>query len=221
MRVTCFLTRRDRTRAASSSSFCCRTNYPQISAQARARSAQLFKSAAGCCSMAPGCSHTARRGRSNHTQLVQHAARGLAAFEHRGHDQIRAAHPIPAREPLDWWCGTGARPKRPTPRNPGLTSTTYAATATSTSRRCASGVRADWTRIACISRTRSSPKDRAVYLYCTCARQASSARELVTTLEGTVLRIAVIRGGLRAWPRAGLAVEAVPADDIAAMPGFK
>jgi rhodanese-related sulfurtransferase len=77
---------------------------------------------------------------------------------------------------------------------------------------------------SCISRTRSSPKDRAVYLYCTCAHQASSARvarELVTTLEATVLRIAVIRGGLRAWTRAGLAVEAVPADDIAAMPGFK
>jgi membrane protein DedA with SNARE-associated domain/rhodanese-related sulfurtransferase len=68
------------------------------------------------------------------------------------------------------------------------------------------------------------PEDRAVYLYCTCARQATSARvarELRTTLEGKVLRIAVIRGGLRAWTRAGLPVEAVPADDMAAMPIFK
>jgi membrane protein DedA with SNARE-associated domain/rhodanese-related sulfurtransferase len=68
------------------------------------------------------------------------------------------------------------------------------------------------------------PEDRAVYLYCTCARQATSARvarELRSTLEGKVLRIAVIRGGLRAWTRAGLPIEAVPADDMAAMPVFK
>jgi membrane protein DedA with SNARE-associated domain/rhodanese-related sulfurtransferase len=68
------------------------------------------------------------------------------------------------------------------------------------------------------------PGDRAVYLYCTCARQATSARvarELHQTLEGKGARIAVIRGGLRAWTKAGFPVEAVPAADMAALPVFK
>lgn len=68
------------------------------------------------------------------------------------------------------------------------------------------------------------PGDRAVYLYCTCARQATSARvarELRQTLAGKGARIAVIRGGLRAWTRAGLPVEAVPAGEMAALPAFR
>jgi membrane protein DedA with SNARE-associated domain len=66
--------------------------------------------------------------------------------------------------------------------------------------------------------------ERAVYLYCTCARQATStrvARELQATLAGKGVRIAVIRGGLRAWTRAGLPVEAVPSCDTAALPLFR
>jgi membrane protein DedA with SNARE-associated domain len=68
------------------------------------------------------------------------------------------------------------------------------------------------------------PEDRPVYLYCTCARQATSARvarELRTQLPGKGARIAVIRGGLRAWTRAGYPVEPVPADDMQAMPAFR
>ena len=68
------------------------------------------------------------------------------------------------------------------------------------------------------------PGERAIYLYCTCARQATSARvarELQVKLKGKAVRIAVIRGGLRAWTRAGLPVEPVPAADMAALPLFR
>jgi len=34
------------------------------------------------------------------------------------------------------------------------------------------------------------------------------------------VRIAVIKGGLRAWRKAGLPIEAVPRDDMAALPAF-
>jgi membrane protein DedA with SNARE-associated domain/rhodanese-related sulfurtransferase len=66
--------------------------------------------------------------------------------------------------------------------------------------------------------------DRTVYLYCTCARQATSARvarELQAMLAGKRVRIAVIRGGLRAWTKAGLPLEPVPSADMAALPLFK
>jgi membrane protein DedA with SNARE-associated domain/rhodanese-related sulfurtransferase len=68
------------------------------------------------------------------------------------------------------------------------------------------------------------PGEQAIYLYCTCARQATSARvarELQVKLKGKALRIAVIRGGLRAWTRAGLPVEPVPPADMAALPLFR
>ena len=68
------------------------------------------------------------------------------------------------------------------------------------------------------------PGDRVVYLYCTCARQATStrvARELRATLAGKGARIAVIRGGLHAWTKAGYPVEAVPAAEMAALPLFR
>jgi membrane protein DedA with SNARE-associated domain/rhodanese-related sulfurtransferase len=63
-----------------------------------------------------------------------------------------------------------------------------------------------------------------VYLYCTCAREATStrvARELRNRLDESRVRIAVIRGGLRAWKKAGLPLEAVPSDDITALPLFE
>ncbi len=68
------------------------------------------------------------------------------------------------------------------------------------------------------------PGEPAIYLYCTCARQATSARvarELQVKLKGRAVRIAVIRGGLRAWTRAGLPVEPVPPADMAALPLFR
>jgi membrane protein DedA with SNARE-associated domain/rhodanese-related sulfurtransferase len=62
-----------------------------------------------------------------------------------------------------------------------------------------------------------------VFLYCTCVREATSrrvARELESKLRGKGVRIAVIKGGLRAWRKAGLPIEAVPRDDMAALPAF-
>jgi membrane protein DedA with SNARE-associated domain/rhodanese-related sulfurtransferase len=62
-----------------------------------------------------------------------------------------------------------------------------------------------------------------VYLYCTCVREATSrrvARELEIKLQGKGVRIAVIKGGLRAWRKAGLPIEVVPRDDMAALPVF-
>lgn len=67
------------------------------------------------------------------------------------------------------------------------------------------------------------PDGSQVYLYCTCAREATStrvARELRERLDESQVRIAVIKGGLRAWKRAGLPLEAVPSDDITALPIF-
>jgi rhodanese-related sulfurtransferase len=39
-------------------------------------------------------------------------------------------------------------------------------------------------------------------------------------LQKKGIRVAVIRGGLRGWTKAGLPVEAVPAEEIAALPVF-
>ncbi len=67
------------------------------------------------------------------------------------------------------------------------------------------------------------PSDQPVYLYCTCVREATSrrvARELATKLQGTGVCIAVIKGGLRAWCKAGLPTEVVPLDDVASLPLF-
>jgi membrane protein DedA with SNARE-associated domain/rhodanese-related sulfurtransferase len=64
---------------------------------------------------------------------------------------------------------------------------------------------------------------RQLYLYCTCVREATSrrvARELETKFQGTGVRIAVIRGGLRAWQKAGLPTEVVPREDVTALPLF-
>jgi membrane protein DedA with SNARE-associated domain/rhodanese-related sulfurtransferase len=68
------------------------------------------------------------------------------------------------------------------------------------------------------------PDGSQVYLYCTCAREATStrvARELRERLDEDRVRIAVIRGGFRAWKKAGLPLEAVPSDDIRALPIFE
>lgn len=62
-----------------------------------------------------------------------------------------------------------------------------------------------------------------VYLYCTCIREATSrrvARELESKLQGMGVRVAVIKGGLRGWQKAGLPIEVVPPEDVAALPVF-
>jgi membrane protein DedA with SNARE-associated domain/rhodanese-related sulfurtransferase len=66
--------------------------------------------------------------------------------------------------------------------------------------------------------------ERQVYLYCTCVREATSARvarELDSKLQGKGVRVAVIKGGLRAWKKAGLPIEVVPLEDVAALPVFE
>jgi membrane protein DedA with SNARE-associated domain/rhodanese-related sulfurtransferase len=62
-----------------------------------------------------------------------------------------------------------------------------------------------------------------IYVYCTCARQATSARvarELQKMLQDKGTRVVVIRGGLRAWTKAGLPVEVVPRGEMEALPVF-
>jgi rhodanese-related sulfurtransferase len=63
------------------------------------------------------------------------------------------------------------------------------------------------------------PVGQVAYLYCTCVREATSVR-VARELQKKGIRVAVIRGGLRAWTKAGLPVEAVPAEEIAALPVF-
>jgi membrane protein DedA with SNARE-associated domain/rhodanese-related sulfurtransferase len=58
-----------------------------------------------------------------------------------------------------------------------------------------------------------------IYLYCTCIREATSARVALLLLEqGVACR--VIRGGLRKWKAAGLPLERVPLEEVADLPVF-
>jgi len=68
------------------------------------------------------------------------------------------------------------------------------------------------------------PGEGRVYVYCTCVRQATStrvARDLLGGRQAQGVRVAVISGGLRAWAKAGLPVEAVPRGEMAAFPAFE
>jgi rhodanese-related sulfurtransferase len=40
-------------------------------------------------------------------------------------------------------------------------------------------------------------------------------------LQNRGVRVSVIKGGLRAWKRAGLPVEGVPLEEMAALPSFR
>ena len=62
-------------------------------------------------------------------------------------------------------------------------------------------------------------KDRQIYLYCTCRRQATSVR-VARELLKLGLSVAVIKDGLRGWRAAGLELETVPAQEVAALPFF-
>jgi membrane protein DedA with SNARE-associated domain/rhodanese-related sulfurtransferase len=64
------------------------------------------------------------------------------------------------------------------------------------------------------------PPDRPVYVYCTCVREATSARVARELLKQGI-RVAVIKGGLRAWKKAGLPVEPVPRAEMAELPAFQ
>ena len=61
--------------------------------------------------------------------------------------------------------------------------------------------------------------EQQVYLYCTCIRDATSARVARLLLDKGI-RGAVITGGLRAWKKAGLPLEPVPQEEMAALPLF-
>jgi membrane protein DedA with SNARE-associated domain/rhodanese-related sulfurtransferase len=63
------------------------------------------------------------------------------------------------------------------------------------------------------------PASTQIYLYCTCVREATSARVARVLLDKGV-RSAVIKGGLRAWMKAGLPLEPVPPGEIEALPDF-
>jgi membrane protein DedA with SNARE-associated domain/rhodanese-related sulfurtransferase len=63
------------------------------------------------------------------------------------------------------------------------------------------------------------PPDRPVYVYCTCVREATSAR-VARELQKHGIRVAVIKGGLRGWKKAGLPVEPVPSSEMAQLPIF-
>jgi membrane protein DedA with SNARE-associated domain len=68
------------------------------------------------------------------------------------------------------------------------------------------------------------PEQGTVFVYCTCVRQATSvrvARELQERLDAKRVRVSVIRGGLRAWVKAGLPVEDVPPEEVAILPAFE
>jgi len=68
------------------------------------------------------------------------------------------------------------------------------------------------------------PVEGTMFVYCTCVRQATSVRvagELQKMLQDKSVRVTVIRGGLRAWEKAGLPVEAIPESEMAALPVFE
>jgi len=63
------------------------------------------------------------------------------------------------------------------------------------------------------------PPGKQIYLYCTCVREATSAR-VAHHLAQKGVPVAVIKGGLRAWKKAGLPTEPVPAEEMTELPLF-
>ena len=63
------------------------------------------------------------------------------------------------------------------------------------------------------------PKDKEIVLYCTCVREATSAK-VARALEDRGLKVSVLEGGFRAWKKAGLPVEAVPENEVVLLPKF-
>jgi membrane protein DedA with SNARE-associated domain len=61
--------------------------------------------------------------------------------------------------------------------------------------------------------------EKPVYLYCTCLGDATSAR-VAQRLQEKGVRVAVIKGGLRAWKKAGLPMESVPPEEMTKLPVF-
>jgi membrane protein DedA with SNARE-associated domain len=66
---------------------------------------------------------------------------------------------------------------------------------------------------------KSLSKTRDIYLYCTCVREATSAR-VAHLLRENGFNAFVIVGGLAAWRKSGLPLESVPKDDLVKLPTF-
>ena len=64
------------------------------------------------------------------------------------------------------------------------------------------------------------PPGKPIYLYCTCVREATSARVAKELIDKGV-QVAVIQGGLRAWKKAGLPLEPVPPEEMTELPVFE
>jgi membrane protein DedA with SNARE-associated domain/rhodanese-related sulfurtransferase len=62
--------------------------------------------------------------------------------------------------------------------------------------------------------------DCEIYLYCSCANEATSMR-VARMLQRENCTTKVIRGGLKAWVKAGGPVEPVPHDDLEHLPRFE
>ncbi|HEY1678404.1 MAG TPA: rhodanese-like domain-containing protein [Candidatus Sulfotelmatobacter sp.] len=63
------------------------------------------------------------------------------------------------------------------------------------------------------------PKDKDIYVYCTCARDATSAK-VAHLLRERGFNAFVIVGGLAAWRKAGGHFESVPKSDLVKLPTF-
>jgi len=63
------------------------------------------------------------------------------------------------------------------------------------------------------------PKDREVYLYCSCMNEATSQRVAELLRDGG-FEAKVVVGGLSAWKKAGHPLEQVPAEDVVHLPKF-
>ena len=59
-----------------------------------------------------------------------------------------------------------------------------------------------------------------IYLYCSCLRDTTSAR-VAHMLEKENCRTTVIEGGIKAWVKAGGAMELVPAGEVRKLPQFE
>ncbi|MGH9494292.1 MAG: rhodanese-like domain-containing protein, partial [Candidatus Sulfotelmatobacter sp.] len=63
------------------------------------------------------------------------------------------------------------------------------------------------------------PKDKDIYVYCTCARDATSAK-VAHLLRERGFNAFVIVGGLAAWRKAGGHFESIPKSDLVKLPTF-
>jgi membrane protein DedA with SNARE-associated domain/rhodanese-related sulfurtransferase len=63
------------------------------------------------------------------------------------------------------------------------------------------------------------PRDKDIYLYCTCQREATSARVAHILREQGFIAFVIV-GGLTAWRKAGYPLETVPDSDLVHLPTF-